>query len=117
MSAVESYYQYKVSLNKTDLVVGQNYIVDKRETTVRLANNTTQTATWYQFRIPINKPEDPENIINDMSGFTSIRFMRMFLTKFKIPVVLRGLASYSWSGVIGEGIPKPLMTISVHHRK
>jgi len=89
MSAVESYYQYKVSLNRNDFVVGQNYIVDKRTTTVKLPNNTTQNATWYQFRIPISKPEDPNNIINDMAGFTSIRFMRMFLTKFKIPVVLR----------------------------
>ena len=89
MSAVESYYQYKVSLNRSDLVVGQNYIVDKRISTVKLPNNTTQSTTWYQFRIPISKPEDPNNIINDMTGFTSIRFMRMFLTKFKIPVVLR----------------------------
>lgn len=89
MSAIESYYQYKVSLNKTDLVVGQNYIVDSRVTTVNLPNNTTQTTTWYQFRIPITTPEDPNNIINDMAGFTSIRFMRMFLTQFKIPVVLR----------------------------
>ncbi|MGI9532889.1 cell surface protein SprA [Lutimonas sp.] len=89
MSAIESYYQYKVSLDKTDLVVGQNYIVDSRVTTVNLPNNTTQTTTWYQFRIPITTPEDPNNIINDMAGFTSIRFMRMFLTKFKIPVVLR----------------------------
>ena len=89
MSAIESYYQYKVSLNKTDLIVGQNYIVDTRVSTVTLANNTTQTTTWYQFRIPITTPEDPNNIINDITGFTSIRFMRMFLTKFKIPIVLR----------------------------
>jgi len=89
MSAIESYYQYKVSLNKEDLVVGKNNIVDSRTTTVNLANNTTQVATWYQFRIPITVPEDPNNIINNMTGFTAIRFMRIFLTKFKIPVVLR----------------------------
>ena len=89
MSAIESYYQYKVSLNKTDLVVGRNYIVDSKVTTVTLANNTTQSTTWYQFRIPITVPENPDDIINDMTGFTSIRFMRMLLTKFKIPVVLR----------------------------
>ncbi|MEN8185737.1 MAG: cell surface protein SprA [Bacteroidota bacterium] len=89
MSAIESYYQYKVSLNQSDLVVGKNNIVDKREVTVKLANNSTQKATWYQFRIPITIPEDPNNIINNMSGFTSIRFLRMFLTNFKIPVVLR----------------------------
>ena len=89
MSAVESYYQYKVSLNKEDLIVGKNFIVDSRVTTVKLANNSTQTTTWYQFRIPVTTPEDPNNIINDMSGFTAVRFMRMFLTKFKIPVTLR----------------------------
>ena len=89
MSAIERYYQYKVSLNKADLVVGRNNIVDSRTTTVTLENNTTQVATWYQFRVPIVVPQDPNNIINDMAGFTSIRFMRMFLTKFKIPVVLR----------------------------
>ncbi|MDH3321633.1 MAG: cell surface protein SprA, partial [Flavobacteriaceae bacterium] len=89
MSAVESYYQYKVSLNRQDLVVGRNNIVDTRVTTVNLPNNTTKTTTWYQFRIPITTPEDPNNIINNMTGFNSIRFMRMFLTKFKIPVVLR----------------------------
>ena len=89
MNTIERYYQYKVSLNKNDLVVGQNYIVDSKTTTVTLANNTTQQTTWYQFRIPITTPDDPDNIINNMSGFTSIRFMRMFLTKFKIPVVLR----------------------------
>ena len=89
MSATESYYQYKVSLNRSDFVVGQNYIVDKKEVNVKLSNGEDQTATWYQFRIPITVPEDPNNIINNMSGFTSIRFMRMFLTKFRIPVVLR----------------------------
>ena len=89
MNDSEIYYQYKVSLNQEDFIVGKNYIFDKRETTVTLADGTTQNSTWYQFRIPITTPEDPDNIINGMSGFTSIRFMRMFLTKFSIPVVLR----------------------------
>ena len=86
MSDVESYYQYKVSLNPTDLVVGKNNIVDKKEVSVKLANGNTQQAIWYQFRIPINSPDD---VINGISDFNSIRFMRMFLTKFKVPVVLR----------------------------
>ena len=89
MNDSEIYYQYKVSLNQEDFVVGENNIYDKRVTNVQLADGTTQESTWYQFRIPITTPEDPNNIINGMSGFTSIRFMRMFLTKFTIPVVLR----------------------------
>ncbi|MCF6296829.1 MAG: cell surface protein SprA [Flavobacteriaceae bacterium] len=89
MSDAESYYQYKVSLNKEDFIVGQNFIVDKKISTIDLPNGNTKSTTWYQFRIPITVPDDPNNIINDMSGFASIRFMRIFLTKFKIPVVLR----------------------------
>ncbi len=86
MSDVESYYQYKVDISPSSLVVGQNNIVDRKVLSVSLPNGTTQQATWYQFRIPVNSPD--ENI-NNISDFNSIRFMRMFLTKFKVPVVLR----------------------------
>ena len=85
MSTVESYYQYKVSLNESDLQVGSNYIVDKRVTTNTLPNGGTQNTTWYQFRIPIAGGEP----INGINNFHSIRFMRLFLTRFKMPVVLR----------------------------
>ena len=85
MSAVESYYQYRISLNQSELVVGQNNIVDQKNVTVNLPNGTTQQSTWYQFRIPITTGTP----IGGISGFNSIRFMRIFLTKFKIPVVLR----------------------------
>jgi cell surface protein SprA len=93
MSAVESYYQYKVTLNPSDLDPDRpstpsnpNYIVDRKIVSVNLPNGTSQQTTWYQFRIPINTPDE---IIGNISDFNSIRFMRMFLTKFKIPVVLR----------------------------
>ena len=86
MNTVESYYQYKVSLNANDLVVGQNHIVDQKISTVTLSDGSQQNSRWLQFRIPINTPDE---VINEMSGFNSIRFMRMFMTKFKMPVVLR----------------------------
>ncbi|WP_349554958.1 cell surface protein SprA [Pseudotenacibaculum sp. MALMAid0570] len=85
MNTVESYFEYKVSLNRNDLVVGQNFIVDQKETQVTLNNGATQTARWYQFRIPIRSGTP----INNISDFNSIRFIRMYLTKFKMPVVLR----------------------------
>jgi len=86
MSAVESYFQYKVSLNSADLRVGENNIVDEKNIAVTLPNGSTQNTTWYQFRIPITTPDE---VIGSISDFNSIRFMRMFLAKFKIPVVLR----------------------------
>ncbi|MFY0602558.1 MAG: cell surface protein SprA [Flavobacteriaceae bacterium] len=85
MNTVESYYEYKISMNKSDLVVGQNFIVDKKVTEVTLENGATQNTSWYQFRVPIRSGVP----VNGITDFNSIRFIRMFMTNFKIPVVLR----------------------------
>ncbi|GAB1308142.1 cell surface protein SprA [Urechidicola sp. KH5] len=86
MNTVESYYQYRVSMNAANLVVGRNNIVDEKNVSVQLEDGSTKEFRWLQFRIPVNAPDD---VINDMSGFNSIRFMRMFMTNFRMPVVLR----------------------------
>ena len=87
LNEYEKYFQYHVSIRPEDLVVGKNYIVDKREYTPSLPNGTkNETVTWYQFRIPVDQYESKVGNIND---FSSIRFMRMFLTGFKKPIVLR----------------------------
>ena len=85
MNTVESYYEYKVSMNRNDLVVGKNFIVDEKTTDVTLENGATQKTRWYQFRVPIRSGV-PKNGISD---FNSIRFIRLFLTNFKMPVVVR----------------------------
>lgn len=85
MNTVESYFEYKVSLNKNDLVKGLNNIVDEKETSVTLSDGSTRKTKWYQFRIPVRSGTP----INGISDFNSIRFIRMFMTKFKMPVVLR----------------------------
>ena len=85
MNTVESYYEYKVSMNRNDLVVGKNFIVDEKTTDVTLANGATRKTTWYQFRVPVRSGIP----INGISDFNSIRFVRMFLTNFKMPVVIR----------------------------
>lgn len=86
LNEYEKYFQYRVSLRPEDLVVGNNHIVDKREYSQTWRDNTKSTVTWYQFRIPIDEFESRQGNIND---FSSIRFMRMFLTGFKKPIVLR----------------------------
>ncbi len=86
MNSVESYYQYKVSMNKNDLVVGQNHIVDEKTVRVELEDGSEKEFRWLQFRIQVSSPDE---IVNDITGYNSIRFMRLFLTKFKMPVVLR----------------------------
>ena len=86
LNEYERYYQYHVSIRPEDLVVGQNYIVDEREDAQTLRNNKTETVHWYQFRIPLS---DFEKKVGSISDFSSIRFMRMFLTGFSKPIVLR----------------------------
>lgn len=84
LSETESYFQYSVSLRPQDMVVGENYITNSQEVVVN--KETGKTEMWYQFKIPI---ETPEAAINGISDFRSIRFMRIYVTGFDHPVVLR----------------------------
>ncbi|MBD9165838.1 cell surface protein SprA [uncultured Parabacteroides sp.] len=82
----EKYFEYKVKVTPQDTVVGENFIADKRTSSVRLADGTTESVTWYQFKIPVKQYQRRVGAIND---FKTIRFIRMFMTGFREPVVLR----------------------------
>ncbi len=86
LNEYEKYYQYRISIRPEDFVVGQNYIVDRRTASVKLRNGNTEEVNWYQFRVPVDEFEKKVGNIND---FTSIRFMRMFMTHFEQPIILR----------------------------
>ncbi len=86
MNEYENFFEYHVSLRPEDMVVGRNFIVDARETSVGLRNGKKESATWYQFRIPVEEFENKEGNISD---FSSIRFMRMYMTGFEEPIVVR----------------------------
>ena len=86
LNEYEKYYQYHVSIRPEDMVVGRNHIADKRTASVKLRNGNTEECTWYLFRIPLSSYEQKVGNIQD---FTSIRFMRMFLTGFHEDVILR----------------------------
>ncbi|QNF35718.1 cell surface protein SprA [Adhaeribacter swui] len=105
VSDVERYYEYKIDLRPGKLEVGQNYIVDRVDTTV-----SGDKVSWYLFRIPVRQPTGN---VNNMQGFKSIRFMRMYLTQFQEPVVLRTVqmqfVSNQWRKYLGSvsegGVP------------
>ncbi|GAB3563970.1 cell surface protein SprA [Spirosoma luteolum] len=80
----EAYYEYEVDLRDGKLEVGQGNIVDK--VVVPPAVSGGVPVTWYQFRIPIR---EYLRKVGNINGFKSIRFMRMYLTDFEEPVVLR----------------------------
>ena len=86
LNEYERYYQYKVSIRPEDMQVGRNYITETHDYTASLRNGKKEQVRWYKFRIPLNRYDDR---VGGISDFTSIRFMRMFLTQFQKPIVLR----------------------------
>ena len=86
MDEYENYFQYRISLRPEEMVVGRNYITDKRTVTTKLRNGNSESVNWYKFRIPI---EDYEKVVGSIRDFTSIRFIRMYMTSFAKPVTLR----------------------------
>lgn len=87
LSEYEKYFQYKVSFHRgTDMEIGKNFIVDKREVEVDLENGKKETVTWYQYKIPIRNYQKRVGNIRD---FKSIRFVRLFLTNFSQEITLR----------------------------
>lgn len=92
MNLTNQYYEYKVSLRKTDFNTSANfvpsgYIVDRISKDVALPNGLTKKAYWFQFKIPIN---DPNRVaVGGIEDMRSIRFVRLYLTNFADTTVLR----------------------------
>lgn len=86
LNEYERYYQYRVSLRKEDMELGKNYINDVKLSRVQLKNGQIGEVKWYQFKIPVREYDDVFGSIRD---FKSIRFLRIFLTSFQDPVILR----------------------------
>ncbi|MEN7548722.1 cell surface protein SprA [Rapidithrix thailandica] len=82
LSQLNNYYQYRVQLPSGQLA-NHRYVVDQVDAT---APETGEQVTWYQFRIPIREPEET---VGNIDGFKSIRYIRLFLTGWEQPVVLR----------------------------
>jgi len=86
LNTAESYFQYRLSLRPQDMMVGQNYIVDKVPGLGKLNNGENINVEWYQFRIPVREYQKKVGGIQD---FRSIRFIRLVTHGFQDPVVLR----------------------------
>ena len=86
MSEDEQYYQYEMDIRPSTLAIGKNYITDMQETDIRLENGTTRHVKWYQFKVPVRSPD---KTVGGITGFSSIRFMRLFLKGFSDSLVFR----------------------------
>lgn len=80
ISDLEEYYEYHVPLTKGNFTVGENYIIDQV--------STVEGANWYLFRIPVQDPKNFHDVVGTPT-FNNIKYVRMYMTGFRQPVVLR----------------------------
>lgn len=87
MNESESYFQYKINIranpsNPREIAGGTSeYITDKLE-------DPNSHRIWYRFRIPLKNNPNATNV-GGIRDFRSIRFIRLFLKRFKAPVTMR----------------------------
>src|SRR5690606_16315437 len=86
MNTVDSYFEYDVELFPGMNIDNNEHITDVKEFTTTLENGQELPVRWVQFKVPIY---EPARAIGGIGDFRSIRFMRMFLTDFEDPLVLR----------------------------
>jgi len=82
----EAYFQYRIHLAPADMQIGENYITDIREATVKLRNENEETVKWYHFKIPLS---DYQKKIGQIEDFKSVRFIRLFMKDWQQEIVLR----------------------------
>ena len=88
MDTVEAYYEYSVDI-KPGLVVGDKFVTDVKSTIAATSGSSFGEDTpvrWIQYKIPVT---EFERKIGGISDFTSVRFIRMFVTGFESEVTLR----------------------------
>ncbi|MDR1335278.1 MAG: cell surface protein SprA, partial [Tannerella sp.] len=86
MNENEKYFQYRIPLVPDSLAEGKGFISAVHRTEVTLRNGNREPVTWYQFKIPIG---EYQKRVGNIKDFKSVRFMRMFMTNFHEPAVLR----------------------------
>ena len=87
LNEAESYFQYEIPIVQSSTNPRE---IDREATpfiTDRIEDVDNTGRIWYRFRVPLNT--DQKTAVGGIRDFRSIRFMRMFMTDFEAPVVLR----------------------------
>ena len=89
MNTVNSYFEYRIQI-KPNTNINDQYVTDILETsqvpTSEVADQRNLNRRWIQYKIPLS---DFTDAVGGISDFRSISFMRMYLTGFNSPTVLR----------------------------
>lgn len=86
MNTVNSYYEYRINI-KPNTTINDDFVTDIKEgSTPELPDGSTLNRRWIQYKIPLSNFTDA---IGGISDFRSMSFMRMYMTGFTTPTVLR----------------------------
>lgn len=88
MNTVNSYYEYRIAI-KPNTSINDKYVTDIREgvaSGTRIPNGDDVNYRWIQYKIPLS---DFSDAVGGITDFRSISFMRMYMTGFNNPTVLR----------------------------
>jgi cell surface protein SprA len=87
MNTVNSYYEYKIPITRDMNSTNNEFIADEKVLTgITMPDNSTIDVRWIQFKVPIDQADEA---IGGISDLRSIRFMRMYMTGFREPTILR----------------------------
>lgn len=86
MNTIDSYFEYEVEMNPTNLNINNPQINDVKVRTVTLPNGDQRDVSWYQFRLPIN---EETRRVGGITDIRSVRFARLYLRDFTENTVLR----------------------------
>lgn len=111
----EKYYEYVVNIDprafSTDTSYwAKNYIINRTETNEgSLPNGESKKVVWYRLKIPLQDADvnGAESSSKKGPSFTSIRYMRMYMTGFKDKMYLRfagmNLTRTEWRAISNRG--------------
>ncbi len=89
MNTINSYYEYRIPI-EPNTTVNDKYVTDVLETAPVPTNDVPDgrqiNRRWIQYKIPLS---DFTEAVGGISDFRSISFMRMYMTGFTTPTVLR----------------------------
>jgi cell surface protein SprA len=101
MNTINSYYEYRIPI-KPGTTINDKYVTDILETTLvperDIPDGSQVNRRWIQYKIPLTDVAKDEaewqrlrngRPIGGISDFRSISFMRMYMTGFTTPTVLR----------------------------
>lgn len=89
MNTINSYYEYRIEI-KPNTTVNDKYVTDILETEAvpesEVPDGRPLSRRWIQYKIPLT---DFTDAVGGIADFRSISFLRMYLTGFTSPAVLR----------------------------